>query len=255
MSFSRALSLARYNWPLYAVCIGTVVCGIALALISIPFFLRVVALFAAATAGWFAIASFLAFHVMFDRPELLSGLWLQRCVSTPPKTCVQLSVCVEETTLPIATVFPAAACTNLDLFDESVMTEPAVARAKQSDEHRALVKSASPEALPLEDGSVELTVVMLAAHEVRDEQLRKKLFLELARITEDGGRIVIAEHLRDIAAALAFGPGLFHFYSRKTWVELATHAGLSIESEFSVTPFVHVFVLQENITSSRSSIA
>lgn len=256
MRFARALSLVRYNWPLYAICLGTIACGIVVTLISsLPVAFRVIACSASVIAAWYAVASFLAFHMMFDRPELLSGSWLHRCVADPPKSCTQISVCVEETTLPIESLFPTAHCTNLDLFDDSVMTGPAITRAKKGKETGSVVTRASPDHLPLKDKSTELTIVTLAAHEVRDQRLRQKLFKELARITEDHGRVVIVEHLRNVPAALAFGPGLFHFYPRSTWIELAASTGLNVESEFDVTPFVHVFVLKHHNTDSAGFTA
>lgn len=243
MKFKHALSLARYNWPLYLVCfITATVSFFAAGMTSFPATARIVAVCCGAVAAWYAITSFVAFHLMFDRPEFLSGQWLVRCVRDTPQTCVQLSVCVEQTTLPIQLVFPQSICTNLDLFDSSTMTEPAIARAKQAAESSASLR-ANPAALPLDDDSSELTVVTLAAHEIRNPELRKSLFSELSRITTSHGRLIIAEHLRNFPAALAFGPGLFHFYPRSEWAALAKMAGFRIESEFDITRFIHIFVL------------
>ncbi|WP_417387143.1 class I SAM-dependent methyltransferase [Gimesia sp.] len=244
MSFDRAFSLARYNWPLYLTCF----LGVALGFIIwktqlVPPPIRYLGLLAAVVATWYTIASFVAFHVMFDHSDFLSGEWLTRCVEQSPNTCVQLSVCVEETTLPISKVFASADYIELDLFDESVMTEPAIARAKQkAGDSPSIV--AKPEALPLTDHTSELTVVTLAAHEVRDPSQREALFQELSRITAPGGRLIIVEHIRNLPAAAVFGPGLFHFYPRTTWTTLAQKTKLRIESEFDITPFFHVFVLR-----------
>lgn len=244
MKFDRAFSLARYNWPLYVVCFFGAVIGFLLWVTPIaPAPVKYVGLVGAIVATWYAVASFLAFQVMFDRPDFLSGEWLSSCVTQSPKTCVQLSVCVDETTLPISKVFPNAQYVELDLFDDSVMTEPAIARAKQEAGGSASIV-AKPDALPLSDDVSELTVVTLAAHEVRDAHKRKSLFLELSRITASNGQLIVAEHLRNIPALLAFGPGLFHFYPRATWVTLAKESQFKIESEFDITPFFHVFVLR-----------
>jgi hypothetical protein len=243
MAFTRALTLARYNWPLYLVCAIGTFAGFSVAFIStLPPTIRMLAALGGGVALWYAFASFAAFHIMFDRPDFLSGQWLTRCIDDSPGTCVQLSVCIEETTLPISDIFPQAICTELDLFDDSVMTEPPIARAKQAAGNSTSIPS-KPDALPLANETSQLTVVTLAAHEVRDPIQRESLFQELARITESSGRLIIAEHLRNLPAALAFGPGLFHFYPRSEWAALAQKAGLRIESEFDVTPFFHIFVL------------
>lgn len=243
MAFARALALARYNWPLYAVCLLTMVVGVLLfAARPLPLSIRILALTSAGVATWYAIASFVAFHMMFDRPQFLCGAWLTRCVEAPPKTCVQISLCVEETTLPVQHVFPESHCVNLDLFDSAVMTEPAIKRAKQSISLSTITR-AKPDSIPLGDGASELTLVTLAAHEIRDAALRHKFFTELKRMTAADGCVVIAEHLRNLPAALAFGPGLFHFYPRSEWAALATASGLRIQSEFAMNPFIHIFVL------------
>lgn len=67
---------------------------------------------------------------------------------------------------------------------------------------------------------------------------------ELTRIVSPTGRVVLVEHLRDLAAALAFGPGLFHFRPRGEWMRLATLTGLTLERERPITPFVRVLVFR-----------
>jgi hypothetical protein len=198
---------------------------------------------AALGAAWFAVASFLAFHAMFDRSSLLSGTWLPNLLATTPKKWVQVSVCLEETTLPIATLFPAAEGQLLDIFSQDVMTEPAVTRARSASS-RKYGRSVTPSSLGVADQWADATVVTLAAHEVRDSALRESLFRELSRITAKSGRIVIVEHLRNFASFLAFGPGFLHFLPRNEWTRLAQLAGVKLISESSITPFVRIFVFE-----------
>jgi len=179
---------------------------------------------------------------MFDRSPLLAGQWLRDELPAPPARWIQLSVCLEETTLPLQAVFPDAEGRTLDLYDPQVMTEPAVARAKQAKGDNAAASTVS--AIAVEDGWADLVVVTLAAHEVRDPAAREQLFRELRRITAPTGRIVLVEHLRNPAAFLAFGPGLLHFLPRSEWLRLSHRTGLQIESERDITPFVHVFRMQ-----------
>lgn len=250
--FAHALSLARYNRPLYALSGATAVVGLSICLLpSVNFALRLIGALAAAVATWYAVASFAAFHAMFDRSPLLSGTWLRKCVAAPPGACVQLSVGLEQTTLPLGRVFPDAECVDLDLFDPAVMTEPAVSRAKGRQEGAAAAPEtppaltpASPDALPIGAAASDLTVVTLAAHELRSAASREALFGELSRVMKPGGTVVVVEHLRNVAALLAFGPGLMHFYPRGEWLRLARVSGLGVTAEFDITPFVHVFVLR-----------
>ena len=80
--------------------------------------------------------------------------------------------------------------------------------------------------------------------ELRSVAARGALFTELRRVLGPGGRIVIAEHLRDWANFLAFGPGFLHFHSRRTWADCFSRHRFDIHREFSITPFVRVFVLR-----------
>ena len=165
-----------------------------------------------------------------------------KCVGHTPRTCVQVSVCAEQTVLPIQSVVPQSRSETFDLFDGSITTEPAIARARQ---HGLVAATqAAPDALPVDDDSTDLVVVTLAAHEIRDPQRRESLFREISRIVAPDGRVVVVEHLRNLSAVLAFGPGLFHFYPRREWIGLADAAELSLVAEFDITPFVHVFVLE-----------
>ena len=54
---------------------------------------------------------------------------------------------------------------------------------------------------------------------------------------------MVVEHLRDPFNFAVFGPGAFHFLSRRNWVESTKPAGLVVLSEQRITPFVHAFVL------------
>jgi hypothetical protein len=190
--------------------------------------------------AWYALASFLAFHAMFDRSNLLSGTWHHGLIAQPPARWVQISVCLEETTLPMNEVFPRSEGLLLDLFNSDVMTEPAVTRARKM-ARTDLATAATPGSLPVDDLWADLSVVTLAAHEIRAAAMREQLFRELRRITSSDGSIIVVEHLRNLAAFIAFGPGLFHFHPRSEWIRLAKQAELSLQSETSITPFVHVF--------------
>jgi SAM-dependent methyltransferase len=244
ITFERALRIAGYNWPLYAAAACGILVGLVLAALpGLPPLVRFLGDIAAVVAAWYACASFGAFHWMFDRSELLGGQWLKEELSQSPARWVQINVGLEETTLPLEDVFPEAEGKTLDLFNPAVMTEPAVTRARQQKAGTAALL-AQPESLPIEDGWADLAIVTLAAHEIRDRQKRERFFEELQRIVLPSGRIVVAEHLRDLPAALAFGLGIFHFFPRAEWLRVGSRAGLELERERPITLFVRVFVFR-----------
>ena len=247
-TFIHALMLARYNLPLYIFATISFMLGLAAACFSgFPFGIRMIGAIVGVVAFWYASASFFAFNLMFDRSNLLSGKWLSAFISDTPHHWTQISIFLEETTLPLGKLFPNAESRSFDLFDSKVTTEPAITRARESAaESGATSESGATavpaDALPAADDWSDLTVVMLAAHEIRDHICREKLFGELHRITSSGGTVILIEHLRNFAAFSAFGPiGFLHFYPRKEWIRLAKLANLKLQRELSITPFVHVF--------------
>jgi ubiquinone/menaquinone biosynthesis C-methylase UbiE len=88
---------------------------------------------------------------------------------------------------------------------------------------------------------------IFAAHELRHHDQRVRLFGEIARILTPGGRFILMEHSRDWRNFLAFGPGFLHFFSESGWRKAASDAGLTVLTELSMTPFVHVYVLRRAI--------
>jgi len=89
-------------------------------------------------------------------------------------------------------------------------------------------------------------MLLLSAHELRRHDDRVTLLRETARVVAPAGRIVVAEHLRDLANFLAFGPGFLHFHSAATWRRAFAGAGLIVEKRFRVTRFVAVYVLRRS---------
>jgi hypothetical protein len=67
-----------------------------------------------------------------------------------------------------------------------------------------------------------------------------------------GNQLLTADALRDLAAALAFGPGLFHFFPRSEWLRLGAYVGLEVERERRITPFVRAFVFRRQFTPQNT---
>ncbi len=102
-------------------------------------------------------------------------------------------------------------------------------------------------ALPLPDASMDAVFLFFAAHELRGPVSREQLFGEVARVLVPGGRLILAEHPRDVANLTVFGPGSFHFLPRREWLRLAFQSGLKIVHELRITPFVRVWSLEKGV--------
>jgi SAM-dependent methyltransferase len=140
-------------------------------------------------------------------------------------------------------LFPAARHQILDIYLPAEMSEPSIQRARRHAPPLLAPQTTSPFDLPLKDCEGDAVFVIFAAHELRSRESRLKFFCELSRVLRPGGRVVLVEHLRDWKNFLVYGPGAFHFFSRRDWLLIGTQAGFSNAHEVGMTPFVRCFVL------------
>ena len=248
MSFAQARRVASLSWPLYVTAAGALIVATAVSLLTTSQAIRWSCALVALGTVWLAGASFWAFHVMFDKSGLLSGAWL-RNVAAAPARWVQITTGLEQTSVPLESLFPAAEGQVIDVYDPSMTTEPALTRARRG---RGAIGRSEQLAAVTSDWA-DLVVIMLAAHEIRDPQGREQLFKEAARVVSANGRVVVVEHIRDLINTIVFGPGVFHFFPRSTWLQLAHSAGFDVEREFPITPFVRVFCLHRSRTSTNAA--
>ncbi len=131
----------------------------------------------------------------------------------------------------------------VDIYDPQEMTEPSIARARRLHPAAESVLAGKLDALPLTDRDRDTVFLLFAAHEIRQSTRRTQFFLESARVLANSGQLLLVEHLRDWRNFVAFGPGFLHFHSRDEWLRLAHDAGLTVEREDRITPFVRCFVM------------
>lgn len=205
--------------------------------------LRLVILFGTAAAAFWTCASLLVSHYIYDRSGLYRLSWLSECLSRRPRRWINLHAGVDESSQAIGSMFPGSEGQIIDIYDPRTMTEPSIRRA------RSIAGLSSPpshpEGLSVSENSVDAAFLIFAAHELRQQEDRVRLMREIASVLRTGGELVLVEHLRDLANFLAFGPGFLHFFSKRTWENVAVSACLRIRLHHTVTPFVHIFVLQK----------
>lgn len=239
-SFAGVVKIARFNWPWYA---GAVLMTIALAgvlsrlTLSMPWPALIWTMIALAD-GWLLL-SLVVSHVIYDRSSVARGGWLDGEMA---KEVAIIHLGQDEASAHATRLLPSANCRVFDVYNPQHSDSPSLARA------RALAVAASMPAalnqLPLADGSIDLALVIFAAHELRDDHVRAEFFGELARIIGPHGRVLVLEHLRDGWNLLAYGPGFLHFLGRRTWLQTFAQAGLRVTHETRLTPWVRRFELR-----------
>ena len=242
--------IVRFNWPFYAL--AAVVAAIAPLVIlrlPLPGAVRVILFAAAGLAGLWVASSLIASWIVYDRSPLMRWEWLPRALGFQPEAWINIHSGLDESTSMVRALLGTGGRV-FDMFDPGEMTEPSIGRVRLCS-RRELRRDAAVDGeqvdfhhLPVPTGTIEAALLLLSAHELRTDKARLALFTELRRVLGPGGRVVVAEHLRDAANFLAFGPGFFHFHSRRTWTRCFMRTRFDIHAEFAITPFVRVFVLR-----------
>jgi len=240
--YSGLWKIARFNWPWYAAAVATTAAGILLlqsgALGGRWSALGTTGLF---VANFWLLVSLAVSHYVYDRSAVARGAWLDRVEPTSVHRAAIFHAGQNEASEAVARVLLSADIQTFDFYDPERNGTPSLKRARALAERHAV--AIVPDKIPLNDAALDLGLIVFAAHEIRRDEARAAFFRELARALAPTGRLVIVEHLRNGWNFLAYGPGAFHFLSRKTWRRSFADAGLKLLRETSCTPFVRVFEL------------
>ena len=240
------LQILYFNWRSY-LATAAVVAAALLAAPLLPRLWRLGVLLGVAPALFWMASSLLVSHYVYDRFPLYDLNWITRALSRTPNRWLNIHCGLDETSGLLAAIFPDAAFDVVDIFDPRVMTEASIRQARQIKRGAIAAQPARFDDLPFGSGTFDAAFCIFAAHELRRDCQRTSLFLEISRILSPGGELVLMEHSRDLWNLLAFGPGFLHFFSQRAWRTTAFKAGLRVQAELSMTPFVHVFVLRRII--------
>jgi hypothetical protein len=239
------LAIARFNWPLYAAATVVSFTSVTGLLASSAFVPKVIFSLALTGSAYFLFGSLGVSHLIYDRSDLYRWGWLDRALhGARIQRAIFCHSGFDETSNELAARLGQTEWQVLDHFDEARMTEPSIRRARRLFPPTPGTLSAPYDRWPASTESGDVVFGLLAIHELRSETERGAWFAEARRCLRSRGRVILVEHLRDIANFIAFGPGFLHFHSRLSWECAWESAGFRLADEFPVTPWVRVFVLR-----------
>ncbi len=239
------LAIVRFNWPFYVAATIVLLLGV----------MTTIAGGWLAYAGglvilgslYFLIGSLGVSHWVYDRSDLYRWTWLKRILAGIQMENVALCHSgFDDASATLQKKFPSTCWSVLDHYDPAMMTEASIRRARALYPPVAETLVTKYDCWSLADASQDAVFGMLAIHELRSCGERAAWFTEAKRCLADEGRIVLVEHVRDIANFFAFGPGFLHFHSVASWRQSWTTGGLKLDDSFKITPFVRVFVLKKS---------
>ncbi len=241
----RFKNIIRFNWPYYAAAgLGLVVIPLMVARLSLPAWIRIAVYASLAPMAAWLVTSIVVSWIVYDRSRLMDWDWVLQALGFSPKSWISLHAGHDESSAALSRLFPGASGRVFDIYDAREMTEGSIAVARRLARNEVAAEAADFRHLPLPRGTIDVAMLLLSAHELRSDESRSALFAELRRVLGPAGRVVIAEHLRDWTNFLAFGPGFLHFHSRRAWLRCFSQHRFDVHREFSITPFVRIFVLR-----------
>jgi SAM-dependent methyltransferase len=238
-------NIVRFNAPVYVLAMGVVVVATVVALMA-PSPVALMAAIVGIITMLLTAGSLWASYVSYDSSGLYEWQWLRPWLPTSTTVMAHVHTGLDESTTTLRERFPGTTVHVFDASDTRAQTEPSIARARAIVPLHPDTIAVGMAALPLPAGSVDVVLLPMAAHEVRDDDTRAQWFNSLASSLRPGGRMLVIEHLRDARNAMAFHIGVLHFLSRATWLNTFRRAGLVVVGEQRIATFLWVFALQRS---------
>ncbi|RYY41496.1 MAG: methyltransferase [Chitinophagaceae bacterium] len=239
--FQGVLNILHFNWPFFAAALCSwVVLGIAAALSE--GWLRALVVLLLTASLFLTLLSLAVSLYIYDLTPLYQLNWLAPYGIDARSKVLNINAGFDETSALLQRRFAPAHLEVWDFYDAKKHTEPSIARARAAFPHYPATKIIRTEAPP-EGASFSHILLTFAAHEIRDDAERVRFFTALRARLLPGGRIIVTEHLRDVANGIAYHFGVLHFLPRSSWLRTFGASGLEVEEEKKFTPFVTTFVL------------
>ncbi len=247
--FQGVTNVLRFNWHFYVVA----VVGIMILLFSSQYLSKDWIWFPLATSSLILLTTLVSLFVtyyIYDLSKLYEFTWLDGTLTNSKIKILNINAGFDETSQIIATKFKDSELHICDFYDPKDHTEISIKRARKAYPPHPKTLKAKTDTLPYPDRAFDAVCVSFAAHEIRNLKEQNQFFRELARVTNQDGKIFVTEHLRDTYNFLAYTIGFFHFYSKKTWMRIFNAAKLNLIQEKKTTAFVSTFILAPSGTTS-----
>jgi SAM-dependent methyltransferase len=241
--FQGVGNIIRFNWHFFLIALVAIVMLLFAAAQSTGLLQPILIAVASCTMLTILISLAVSFYV-YDCSPLYTLNWLPGNSGEAGMHIVNVHAGFDESSILLAQRFPTARLTVFDFYDPALHTELSIQRARKVYPPYPGTASIRTTHVPLQMHSVDHIYLILAAHEIRNNAERIAFFQQLKQALRPGGSITVVEHLRNFNNLLAYNVGAFHFLSRGTWRQTFTQAGLQIEQEMALTPFIAIYILR-----------
>lgn len=243
--YEGVTNIVRFNWPHFAIALPLVLLAAAGGVLAPAGVWQVLLALVAGGAATGITVSLLVAHLIYDRSDLYRFAWLSRALhGLDTRRGVFCHTGFDESSTALRRHTPAMTWTLLDHYEIVRMPERSIQRARRYRPAPADTLAVPFNAWQTPSASADIVLGLLAIHELRTDAEREQWFAEAHRTVRPGGRVILVEHLRDLANALAFGPGCLHFHTAAAWARNWERAQFRAREQFRVTPWIRVSVLE-----------
>ena len=240
--FQGVWTIIRFNWHFHVIALAAIALLWVAAVYLSGLAGLVCALFAVAAAFTVLISLLATWHA-YDASGLYQLGWLAPELDHA-RHAANIHAGFDETSILLKSAFPDITWHIFDFYNPAKHTEISIRRARKAQAPSPDTLAIHTDHIPLADASLDRVLLILAAHEIRDHDERVAFFRELKRVLTPRGRIVVTEHLRDLANIAAFSIGAWHFHPREEWLATFRQAGFRIAREFRNNLLITTFVLE-----------
>lgn len=240
-------NIVRFNWHFYLIFI--LLSPLLLVLLNVFLSLKI-SLLIILLLVIPVFVSLVISHWIYDRSVLYELNFMDEIDISERDSVININAGFDETSRLLLEKLPGISLKVFDFYNPKTHTEPSIKRARKAYPPYEGTRAISTSKIPLEDASVDVAILMLSAHEIRQTGERLVFFKEVYRALKFDGHLVVVEHLRDLPNFLAYTIGFFHFFSRKSWMTIFEKSNFELSKEIKITPFVSTFILKKHGTSS-----
>ncbi len=242
MKFYKQIFL--FNKPMYIVAFVALCIGFAGMYVFRNSWLFNILIVTNLAAIYLTLGSLFFSYLIYDRSSLYRFSWLHSFLQ-PGAKLLNVFVGYGESAHALNAGLKDVTIAHADLYAADVAQTSSIQIAKQ------FGKPVPATAIPFGNWSsldaYNVILCMQSLHELRPATQKINCLNEAKTHLLPGGKIIVAEHLCDVKNFLIYGPGAFHFFGEAHWLKVFTEAGLEMKQRFTVTPFIHVFILQPKI--------
>lgn len=240
--FQGVWTIIRFNWHLHAIALAAILMLLAGAVYSKGLTALICAVLAVLAVLSVMLSLLSTWHA-YDASGLYQPSWLAPELEHS-RNAANIHAGFDETTAILTSAFPDIQWQVFDFYDPAKHTEISIRRARRAHPPAPGTMQIRTDRVPLADASLDRALLILAAHEIRDHEERVAFFHELNRVLIPGGRIIVTEHLRDLANIAAYSIGAWHFHTRAEWLATFQAAGFRVARELRNNLLITSFVLE-----------